>query len=58
MGHLIEFDGTVARIYKIASLCNQAKITCPTSKQLSGFKCEVQVSLELATPTQTKTASR
>lgn len=59
MGHLIEFDGTVARIgIKSQAWCNQAKNYLPNIKAAfqEAFKCEVQVSLELATPTQTKTA--
>ena len=58
MGHLIEFNGTVARIgIKSQAWCNQAKNYLPNIKAAfqEAFKCEVQVSLELATPTQTKT---
>jgi len=42
MGHLIEFDGTVARIgIKSQAWCNQAKITCQHQSSFSGsFQCE------------------
>lgn len=60
MGHLIEFDGTVARIgMKSQAWCNQAKAYLPNIRAAfqETFKREVEVRLELAIPNQTKTAA-
>jgi DNA polymerase-3 subunit gamma/tau len=60
MGHLIEFDGTVARIgMKSQALCDKAKTYRPNIRAAfqETFQCEVEVRLELAIPNQTKTAS-
>ncbi len=57
MGHLVEFDGTVARIgMKSPAWCNQAKNYLPNIKDAlqATFKREVQVKLELATATQAR----
>lgn len=60
MCHLIEFDGTFARIgIKSQAWYKKAQTHLPNITSAFGatFKGEVQVSLELATPTQTKTTS-
>lgn len=52
MGHLIEFDGNVARIgMRSAALCDRAKTYLPNIKAAceATFKTAVQVKLELAT---------
>ena len=57
LGHLIEFDGTVARIgMRSQAWCNQAKAYIPNIKAAfrATFKQEVEVKLELATANQTK----
>lgn len=57
MGHLIEFDGTVARIgMRSQAWCNQAKGYIPNIKAAfrATFKQEVEVKLELATANQSK----
>ncbi|HCF28605.1 MAG TPA: DNA polymerase III subunit gamma/tau [Cyanobacteria bacterium UBA11049] len=57
MGHLIEFNGTVARIgMKNQTLCNRAKPYLPNIKAAfqATFKQEVEVKLELATANQSK----
>lgn len=53
MGHLIEFDGIVARIgMRSAALCDRAKTYLPNIKAAceATFKTPVQVRVELATP--------
>jgi DNA polymerase-3 subunit gamma/tau len=57
MGHLIEFDGTLARIGISPKWCDRAKNYLPNIKAAfqAMFNREVQVRLELAT--QTKTVS-
>lgn len=57
MGHLIEFNGTVARIgMKNQTLCNRAKPYLPNIKAAfeTTFKQQVEVKLELATANQSK----
>ena len=59
MGHLIEFDGTVARVgMKSQMWCDKVKAYLPNIKAAfqETFKCEVEVRLELAKPNQTKTS--
>lgn len=63
MGHLIEFDGTVARIgMRSLALCNRAKAYLPNITAAFGqtFQQEVVVKLELATslPTQTNSVQK
>ena len=56
MGHLIEFNGKVARIgMRSKAWCNQAKAYVPNIKAAfkATFNQEVEVKLELATATQT-----
>lgn len=60
MCHLIEFDGTFARIgVKSQAWYKKTQTHLPNITSAFGatFKGEVQVSLELATPTQTNTTS-
>ncbi len=59
MGHLIEFDGTVARVgMKSQMWCDKVKAYLPNIRAAfqETFKCEVEVRLELAKPNQTKTS--